>query len=75
MSYPIRNRQNNYICSAVLVFINQAVHYNTLVGICSKFLWSCNTGSVVVPLLVLLLHVSQNVNAMFYTIFTCSLIS
>jgi len=33
MNYPIRNGQNDGICSSVLVFISQAPHHNTVDGI------------------------------------------
>jgi len=60
MSCPIRNGQNGVICSSVLVFISQTIHYNTVDGICFKFLWNVTTGPVLVPLLVMLLNVSEN---------------
>jgi hypothetical protein len=47
MSYPIRNGQNDGICSSVLVFISQAIHYNTIHGICYHRSFTCATvGSI-----------------------------
>jgi hypothetical protein len=57
MSYPIRNGQNGGICSSLLVFISQAIHYYAVNGTC-KLLWNVTTGPVLVPLLVLLLNIS-----------------